>query len=119
MKQHTVVLLVGPSSCGKTTFAKKFVNACSEEHLTCHVLSAEQIRRSLLCDDDGDMYKFSSDFTAVSDAAYDILFTLLDKHTTYPVNTDVVVVDSTGLSEEFRNHVLRMDVIQNFPNLFH
>jgi len=106
MKQHTIVLLVGPSCCGKTTFAKKIQAAIVEENLKCVIISSDDIRRDLLCDNE--IHKLDASMSSVSAEAHHILKTKVDFHSKFPINTDVIIVDTTGLSAHFREEMIEI-----------
>jgi hypothetical protein len=52
--------------------------------------------------------------TESSEQAFKMLFTKLDMVTTYPINAEFVILDTTGLSEEFRNQVLDVAEKNNY-----
>lgn len=104
MKQHTIVMLVGPSCCGKSTFAQKFKVAADSENLKCVIISSDDIRRELL--GDTSIHKMDARMQEVSNQAFKILEQRVDFHSSFPINTDVLVVDTTGLSEEFRDSMI-------------
>jgi len=108
-KLHTIFLLVGPSMCGKSTFSreleKALLRAGQKEHLnySISVLSSDSNRWRLLGDSRID--KHAPSMLEVSGQAFEMLFTDLKAVTSYPVNHDFVIVDTTGLSEKFRDDV--------------
>jgi predicted kinase len=111
-KLNTVFLLVGPSMSGKTTFAKQLIQrlhrAGQARHLNLTIshLSSDENRRALLQNTDVDRH--SAAMLEVSAQAFQMLFTELDVVTSYPVNHDFIVVDTTGLNEKFRDDVRNM-----------
>lgn len=104
--QHTIVLLVGPSNSGKTTFATSLNNYVSNAGYKSVIISSDNLRRTLLCDPN--VHKYDKNMMSVSSQAFDLLEAQVKAHTTYPVNTDVVIVDSTALSNEFRDEIRKI-----------
>ena len=93
---HSVTILVGPTGCGKTTFA----NTLKDQGAV--VLSSDFFRFLL------SGYPENSNDPAlqeVSAQAFQLLFAHLESVISYPVNEPHVVVDTTGLSENFRDQV--------------
>lgn len=116
LKIHTVVLLVGPSGSGKTYFSKthlipqlKGAETLNKYNGGCRgleniqYLGSDDIRRELL--GDAHYHKNNHHMMAVSEQAFDLLYKKLELVTSYPVNADFVIVDTTGLNLEFRNKV--------------
>ena len=103
LHKHTVILLCGPTLCGKTTWAsnlqeKVIVDVCS----SVAMLSSDAYRSKLL---DYPAHKHSPDMLSVSKQAFALLFAELEAYTSYPVNTEYVIVDTTGFDEGFRKQV--------------
>lgn len=117
---HTVFMLVGSTECGKTTFAKevlipglRFEDANRKVRANVQYLSSDQIRQEVL----GYEYdKYDQVMLESSEQAFHLLFERLKMVTSFPVNAEFVVVDTTGLSEDFRAKVKEI-AIQNNYNL--
>lgn len=116
IKLHTVLILVGPSGCGKSTFCKNYlilqlreqINAGEfdpdlEFHPKIQYISSDEIRRNVLCNDN--MNKYDKRMLECSDMAFDMLFITLKNYMKYPVNSEVIILDTTGISEIFRNKI--------------
>lgn len=101
---HKIILLIGPSCVGKSTLSKLIAQQASDENLKCAIISSDSIRRQLLCD--FEMDKMSGEMLESSQQAFSILENLVDAHTSYPVNTNIVVVDTTGLDPAFRQKMI-------------
>jgi len=105
LRLHTIILMVGPSGCGKTYFAENrilpSINALGNASVS-HV-SSDEIRRELL----GDMNLSKKDpkMMYASKQAFNLLDARVRALTSYPINTDFVIVDTTGLSKEFRDSI--------------
>ncbi|MEH7387941.1 metallophosphoesterase, partial [Bacillus sp. JJ1521] len=108
-KLHTIYMLIGPTECGKTTFAKnvliphlQFFDEEKNYRSNVQYLSSDEIRQEIL----GFPYdKYDSMMMESSAQAFDLLFHKLRAVTSFPVNADFVVVDTTGLSDDFRKKV--------------
>ncbi len=108
-KMHTIFMLVGSTECGKTTFAKevlmpglRFEDADKNIKANIQYLSSDQIRQEVL---GHDYDKYDQVMLEASEQAFHLLFEKLNMVTTFPVNAEFVVVDTTGLAEDFRAKV--------------
>lgn len=109
-KMKTIFLLVGPTESGKTTFATEVLipslqREVPEKNFRTNVqyLSSDAIRQELL----GHRYdKYEQVMMESSDQAFELLFTKLRAVTSFPINADFIIVDTTGLAEPFRQSVL-------------
>ena len=105
---HTVLLLVGPTRCGKTTFSYLVVNEVYDRgNVIC--LSSDGYRRRLL-QGDGEYMNDSHDraMLEVSKQAFALLMSDLRTFTEFPVDTDIVIVDTRGFDKAFRDEVVRI-----------
>jgi len=109
---HTIFLLVGPTECGKSTFTEKvlvpqlrFADPSKNFRTNVQVIASDEIRREIL----GYAYdKHDSIMMEASDHAFDLLERKLRAVTSFPINAEFVIVDTKGLSEEFRNQVCQI-----------
>lgn len=109
---HTVILLIGPSNCGKTYFTEHTLipqlKALSPLPNTATVnvshISSDAIRRELLGDPEVDKYSPAMD--NVSGPAFDVLRARLRAAVAFPVNSEFVIVDTKGTYEPFINEVV-------------
>lgn len=106
---HTVFLMVGPTECGKTTFAKEvlipslqFIDETKRMKANVQYLSSDAIRQELLGHEHD---KYDQVMLETSEQAFHLLFEKLRMVTSFPVNAEFVVVDTTGLAEDFRAKV--------------
>lgn len=102
--RHTVVVMCGPTFCGKTSFVEKVFGTDAFKDLNVAVISSDSIRHNLL--GNTTPHRHSPQMHAVSKQAFELLFTQLKASVSYPVNADYVVVDTRGAQEEFRKQVL-------------
>lgn len=108
-KLHTILMLVGPTECGKTTFAREVLmpglqmeDADRGLRANVQYLSSDRLRQELL---GYDYDKYEQVMFEASDQAFHLLFERLRLATSFPVNAEFVIVDTTGLSEDFRAKV--------------
>ena len=101
---HTIILLVGPSQSGKSTWASIFKEKMNQldEELRVSIISSDTIRRQLLGEN---LDRYDPKMMEVSECAFDMLFAQLKAVTQYPVNNEFVVIDTTGLDAEFRKKI--------------
>lgn len=104
---HTVFLTVGPSNCGKSYFSEKLaeaIRAKSDGLFRTKLISSDNIRRELL--NEPTAHKYDPRMMQVSDNAFQLLHTELEQYMRYPVSTEAIIVDTTGLSDDFRNKII-------------
>lgn len=106
---HTIFMMVGATECGKSTFAGKVLipglrreNAELGLRANVQYLSSDAIRQELL---GGDYDKYDQVMLEASEPAFRLLLDKLKLLTSFPVNAEFVVVDTTGLMEDFRSQV--------------
>lgn len=129
LNTHTIIMLVGPTECGKTTFAKQILipqlqaglalndqtddTVQSTMQSNVQYISSDEIRQELL----GYPYdKYDQVMLEASSGAFHMLFEKLKAVTSFPINAQFVVVDTTGLAEDFRQKVSAI-ANQNHYNL--
>jgi Predicted kinase len=108
-KIHTIFLLVGSTECGKSTFANEILipglQFRDEERgikSNIQYLSSDVIRQEVL---GFDYDKYDRIMLEASDQAFQLLFAKLRLVTAFPVNAEFVIVDTTGLADDFRAKV--------------
>lgn len=119
IKPHTVIMLIGPSNCGKTYFAenvlikqlKILVPLENTQAINIQHISSDNIRRDILGYNYG---KYSENMGPVSSAAFDILYSKLKAVTQFPVNAEFVIVDTKGTNENFRNEIIDISRKNNY-----
>lgn len=111
-------MLVGPSNSGKSYFYNTVLkpqlqelNDLMKEPLQVVYLSSDEIRRQIL---GFDAHKMSKEMMQVSGEAFKILMARLKASSSYPVNAHVIVLDTTGLSEDFRKEVSQVAKENNY-----
>ncbi|WP_379163494.1 metallophosphoesterase [Paenibacillus sp. sgz5001063] len=106
---HTIFMLVGATECGKSTFAKevlipqlKFEDASRGLRMNVQYLSSDGIRQEVL---GYDYDKYDQVMLESSSHAFQLLFERLKLVTSFPINAEFVVMDTIGLSEDYRSKV--------------
>jgi protein phosphatase len=95
----SLVVLIGPAACGKTTFAKK--------HFSSTQIVSSDFCRALICDDEADQ--------SISHHAFDLLYFILDKRLYLKRLT---IVDSTALSADIRRKYLEIAKTHKIPVVY-
>lgn len=117
-KVHTIFMLIGPTECGKTMFAKevlipglRFEDTDRNIKANVQYLSSDQIRQEVL----GYEYdKYDLVMLEASEQAFHLLFERLKMVTSFPVNAEFVVIDTTGLAGDFRAKVKEIAFQHNY-----
>lgn len=114
LRMHSIIMLVGPSGCGKTFFTEnKIIPALKKTgDVSVAHINSDDIRRELL----GDMSlsKKDSKMMYASKQAFNLLDARVRALTSYPINTDFVIVDTTGLRKEFRDSIKKIADENNY-----
>lgn len=104
----TVILLIGASATGKSTLAKKIetnlVSQLGKRGVT--TISSDAIR-CLLLGESADS-RTSDIMMEYSKQAFELLEHLLVSNMSFPVSKDYIIIDSTGLNEDFRKSIINL-----------
>ncbi len=109
-KPHTVLMMIGPTGCGKSSMAQHIGHSFKTKYgadLKGHIVSSDQ-NRSALLNQGFEINKRDPRMQQVSKQAFDILFTELKNLMSYPVSSELIIVDTTGMAKEFRDQVAAM-----------
>ena len=102
---HSVLLSVGPTNCGKTSFFKTNVIPVLENYgYNVGYISSDDIRTELL-GESNTIDKYNSRMIEVSQQAFIFLKCKLECYISFPVNKHFVIVDTTGLNKDFRDEI--------------
>jgi predicted kinase len=114
LRMNTIVFLIGPSGCGKTHFTenKLIPELHAQGDVKIHHVASDEIRREILGDQT--LSKKDAKMLHASKPAFELLDARVRALTSYPVNADFVVIDSTGLSKDFRDSVKRIADDNNY-----
>lgn len=93
----TIILTVGPSNCGKSTFSDTLISRLQSQGYSVFYSSSDNNRRKLL--NDMTLHKHDPKMMTVSKQAFDLCYAEMDIYTQYPVNTDFIIFDATNLNE--------------------
>lgn len=104
--RHSVLILCGPSECGKSYFATECQSQLSSRGISCSVISSDTCRRQIL--NSPNEHKHSDRMMGVSRDAFSMAYTKLKEATAYPNNDDVVIFDSTALSAKSRKQISKI-----------
>jgi len=110
VNSRSVFMTVGPSTAGKTTFCLNFL----KENLPGIVkyISSDDIRTELLNNYETD--KYSREMMAISELAFDQLFSRVKTYMTWPCSVDFIIIDTTGLCQFFSNKLLKLCEEKNY-----
>lgn len=110
--------MVGATECGKTTFAKEVLipglrleDASRGLRSNVQHLSSDAMRQELL---GHDYDKYAQVMLEASSHTFQLLFERLKLVTSFPINAEFVVVDTTGLAEDFRGKVRDVAQANNY-----
>ncbi|MBO8172984.1 MAG: metallophosphoesterase [Bacillaceae bacterium] len=109
---HTIFMLIGATNSGKSTFAKEILlpqlsiqDKDRGFKTNVQYISSDEIRQDIL----GHEYdKHDRIMMESSEQAFHILFEKLKAVTSFPINAEFVIVDTIGLSEEFREQIMEI-----------
>jgi predicted kinase len=104
--RHSVLILCGPSECGKSFFATECQAQLIKRGFSCSVISSDTCRRDIL--NSPNEHKHSDRMMGVSREAFSMAYAKLKEVTSYPTNTDVVIFDSTALSSKSRKQISKI-----------
>lgn len=112
-KLNTVFILVGPSMCGKSTFATQFQYRLQEKlddaglrgYRKVQVISSDAERHSLL---QSRVHRYAPSMMEASEQAFNVLMAKFKAAVTFPVNSEFVIVDTTGMNDTFRKEIKRI-----------
>lgn len=109
LKLHTILLSVGVSGAGKTYFFNEIlIPQVKKKYPKIKVtyISSDDIRRELL--DRPFESKYHNDMMKVSKGAFDLLEQKVRSYTEFPTNHELIIVDTTGISNDFRENIVNI-----------
>jgi predicted kinase len=104
---HTVFMLVGPSGCGKSYFAENYLVPALKAEIpkaNIQLLSSDGFRRKVLGRDEN---KYAPEMLQISDQAFALMYKWGREVMRYPVNSEFIISDTTGLSDKHREQILK------------
>lgn len=118
---YSVIMMVGPSGVGKSTLAKYLFDTCVSTlgSGSCMYLSSDKIRDRLAhgCETSDwsiRSHKYDTHMLRLSEAAFRILDVEFEMAISYPNHMPFVIVDSTALSETFRQNIIHKARAQGY-----
>lgn len=113
-KLHTVYILVGPTMCGKSTFAEAFAAALEFQlarqglyHFSkVALIGSDDERRNLLSGSTA--HRHSPAMMEVSEGAFNVLMAKYKAAISFPVNSEFVIIDTTGMNDTFRKEIRKI-----------
>lgn len=113
-KLHTVFITVGPSMCGKTTFSEQLRLALERQFLISGLhsigkvvhLSSDEERWNVL--DNNSLHRYSPQMMEASEAAFNIMMAKLKAAIAFPISSEFVIVDTTGMNDTFRKEIRKL-----------
>lgn len=116
LKPQIVLTMIGPSHSGKTTQSRAIEAYLKSIGRTVKVISSDAIRRELLNLEPQAEIPTAAGF-AVSEITFKKLFNELNTYMSSPVNTDVIIIDTTGLDRKFREQIAEKAAAQGYGNM--
>jgi len=104
-KLNIVYVLVGPTSCGKSYFCNEMKQKLTKQGLRTVILSSDEERRNTFGEN---LHKYNKQMLQSSEKAFNILYYKLEQLMKYPNRPHFIFVDTTGLSEDFRNDIINI-----------
>lgn len=100
--RHSVLIMSGPSECGKSHLAKHIKSELKKYGWLCSVVSSDDCRRELLQRDE---HKHSDAMMPISGPAFELAYAKLKGYTSVGVDHDVVIFDSMALNKWSRRQI--------------
>lgn len=116
LRPQTVITMIGPSHSGKSFQSEEISKYLKSIGKTCKIISSDTIRRELLGLSSTDHIPTSQGFV-VSGVAFRKVFSDLKYFMSSPVNTDVIIVDTTGLDPTFRTEIADLVSANGYNNV--
>jgi len=114
LKMMSIILLIGPSGCGKTYFTENKIIPSLNGYDGVRVshISSDDIRRELL--GDKSISKMDKKMLYASKQVFNLLDSRVRALSSYPINSEFIVIDSTGLSKDFRDSIKKIADDNNY-----
>lgn len=111
---NTIIFTYAPSGSGKSFFCKNVLieqiqNKYPDKKIT--YVSSDDLRREILQED---CHKYDPKMGKASKRAFAKLFDTIDLASTYPFNSDIIIVDTIGLNKDFRAKITEIAVKNNY-----
>lgn len=103
LNHYSLILLVGPTGCGKTPLVTDMQKVLADQGIPSIHISSDQERRNLLGSEE--THKHSPEMMEVSKQAFEMLTAKVNTAVSYPVNIPFVFVDTRGFDATFRKEM--------------
>jgi predicted kinase len=118
LQPHTVVLTCGPSGVGKSYCIRSILQhldilntentAKGLPKLSYEYLSSDNLRYNILQESPRTLNKFHKRMAIASKQAFQLLENQLEVLMSYPINRDLIFVDTTALDKKWREHIIKL-----------
>lgn len=113
---HSLILMIGPSGAGKTTFCQKwflpYIRGRVKESADCTYLTSAQCRRELLNvseSEKSNIAQYSHSITGSREQAVEFLMYKLEAHMKFPIASKYIVVDEYEcIQKEYRDKFISL-----------
>ncbi len=116
LKPNVCLTMIGPSHSGKSVQAHCIKIYLESIGKTCKIISSDAMRREMLHLGPSDPIPNSEGY-AISDIVFKKIFDEMKYYMSSPCNTDVVIIDTTGLDTTFREQVANTAKEYSYANI--
>lgn len=100
---NSILFTIAPSNAGKTYFCENYlIPKLKETGLKVKYISSDFIRRELLGEN---LHKHDTKMLQVSEQSFNLLKNLIRIYSSFPIKNEFIVVDTTGLNDDFRKEL--------------
>lgn len=116
-KLHSIIMLVGPDNSGQTNFIFKLTqelkkSSSANKKISIAHVNMQEIYSELTGQDSPDLH--SVECVQIKEQAVEIAMSKIKSFTSYPVNIDFIIINSSGLSSEFREGVIGIAIENHY-----
>ena len=112
IEKNSIVMTIGPSNSGKSFFCNMLINQLTKDNVKYCYLSSDDERRNILNNQDLNNHDYI--MNSASKGAFSILHNKLNVYTSFPINTPVVIIDTTNLSNISRSEIEEYAIKNNY-----
>lgn len=112
LKLHTILMTIWPTNSGKSVYCENILlPQLKDLWLNIQYISSDELRRELLGEN---LDKRDRRMLASSKETFTLLFEKIRVVTSYPINADIVVVNTLGLNQMFRDKIIEITKANNY-----
>ncbi len=111
---NTILYTYAPSGSGKSFFCKNVIIkqlTAKYPHLKITYLSSDDIRRDFLGEN---AHKYDPKMGKVSKKTFERIYDRVNVESSYPNNSDLIIVDTIGIGKDFRDKLTEIAVKNNY-----